>query len=153
MENREGGRLFPFDFFQSLDNMWSTARVILLVSSMSMLASAGSEPACYQRRNDQIILQPNWYACSNTGGSSGVQLCCEFHSIGKSVSHIAITNILILTGRDGDLCGQDSVCRSPEVQEGNEWYVGGCTDKTYEDEGCSYDCSKSKLSTYLTSDP
>ena len=85
--------------------------------------SADSKHTCYFRRNDQISIgDQSYFQCNNTDKSNGgAQLCC----------------------RDGDQCGQDSICHTSEAGDANStWYVGGCTDGTYDDPVCRTDCSE-----------
>lgn len=98
----------------------SSVAAVLLFALTAFADSSAS--TCYYRRQDQILVKKDWQVCGNTAtGSNGASLCC----------------------RNGDLCGEDSLCRSTNVQEGNEWYVGGCTNKDYKGTICNKACSKS----------
>jgi hypothetical protein len=100
--------------------MFAYSPAALLLVALSVLAEASSD-TCYLRIDDQIRVKHDWFACSGTSKTpSGASLCCQ----------------------DGDMCGPDMICRTPDVKEGNEWYVGGCTDKAYNDPVCTQDCSK-----------
>ena len=96
-----------------------------LLFALPAIVQASSDSTCYYRRNNHIVVKHDWFAC---GASSGADsLCCK----------------------NGDLCGPDSLCRSPDVQEGNEFYVGGCTNKEYKGTVCNKACSKSCRSSTL----
>ncbi|KAK1050092.1 hypothetical protein LTR74_017137 [Friedmanniomyces endolithicus] len=42
---------------------------------------------------------------------------------------------------NGAQCGVDSLCYMPGGTGGNEWFVGGCTDRTYGDPVCRGNCT------------
>ncbi|KAK5164845.1 uncharacterized protein LTR77_009509 [Saxophila tyrrhenica] len=92
------------------------AAALLLAVSVFTVAA---DDTCYLRRKDQIITKNDWVSCPNTGSSSGDSLCC----------------------RKGDVCGPDSLCHTPTVKDGNEWYLGGCTNKDYKGSVCNKACS------------
>lgn len=79
---------------------------------------------CYWRRQDQVIFKDHgdWFACNNTAThNGGAELCC----------------------RNDSECGESSICKAPdEGENGSQWYVGGCTDKSYTDPICRKSCSK-----------
>ena len=98
--------------------------VLSAIAFFALSVSADSKHNCYWRRLDQVVIEDQgWFQCNNTQQTSGgAQLCCK----------------------DGDECGQDSICRTSDTaNSGSEWYVGGCTDGTYNDPVCRKDCSKS----------
>lgn len=81
------------------------------------------QKTCYTSAFGEISLQPGWYACEGTATSpGGAETCCLPNS----------------------LCGPDSLCRIPpsEGKTTDNWYLGGCTDETYEDPVCRTECCK-----------
>jgi hypothetical protein len=91
------------------------ATVVLFAAS-----TLADSPTCYLQRDDQIVVKHDWVAMPGTELASGrAQTCC----------------------REGDSAGPDSICRSSHVVDGNEWYIGGCTDSAYNAGTCeSYCC-------------
>lgn len=93
-----------------------------LLSALSV--SANSQHSCFKRRLDHIAVADNfgYVQCNNTQHSDGgAQLCCK----------------------KGDRCGDDSICHTDDIASGlSSWYVGGCSDGSYEDPVCRKDCSK-----------
>ena len=87
-----------------------------------LLVSAQNDE-CYWRSNNTIIPEPGWFVCQNTEQTSGgARLCC----FGDSE------------------CGEDSLCRMNGAS-GYTYFVGGCTDSTYNDTICSKSCSSKYL--------
>ena len=97
----------------------------LLLSAVSV--SADSKHQCYWRRNDQVVIKDNlgWFQCNNTEKTTGgAQLCCK----------------------NGDRCGDDSICHTDKIDGSNSaFYVGGCSDGTYNDPICRKECCKLEL--------
>ncbi len=95
-------------------------------------AKAKSTPTtlCYIRREGKIErpLDDNFFPCSNSSiPADAPHLCCK----------------------EGDECGTDAICRSQSRPEKmphqySPYYVGGCTDETYDDRMCRSDCGKSR---------
>lgn len=105
----------------------------LLLSALSV--SADDKHSCYWRRLDQIVVKDNlgWFQCNNTQTSpGGAQLCC----------------------RNGDRCGDDSICHSDAIADSlSAWYVGGCSDGGYSDPVCNRNCSESNRTCTTTPIP
>ncbi|KAK1810847.1 hypothetical protein LTR12_014806 [Friedmanniomyces endolithicus] len=94
----------------------STLRFLLF----AFLPASTSADNCYWRSQYIINDVTGWFACNNTQvKSGGAQLCCL----------------------NGAQCGADSLCYMPGGTSGNEWFVGGCTDRTYGDPVCRGSCT------------
>ncbi|KAK1093879.1 hypothetical protein LTR48_001437 [Friedmanniomyces endolithicus] len=86
----------------------------------AFLASSTSADNCYWRSQNIINNVTGWFACNNTQvKSGGAQLCCL----------------------NGAHRGEDSLCYMPGGTGGDEWFVGGCTDRTYGDPVCRGSCT------------
>ena len=100
-----------------------------LAVALLLAIEFASADQCYWKATDQARKDGNWFSCgTNTAQKSGgAELCC-------------------MTGSE---CGEDSICRaSSNGTAGSEWYVGGCTDSTYNDPACRDDCSVSIFFTF-----
>lgn len=88
----------------------------LLTSLWFLHASA----ACYFRSSSSVIRADEWNTCNNNSEivAGGANLCCNY-------------------ARDS-VCGDGGLCR----QDDGLFYVGGCTDSTYQDPVCRTSCSE-----------
>jgi hypothetical protein len=81
-----------------------------------LAATTAMAQNCFWRSDSQISAQDKWYACNNSRATEdGAQVCCK----------------------SKEQCGPDSICL-----ESRGFYVGGCTDATYDDPVCRMSCSQ-----------
>lgn len=79
-------------------------------------------PTCYVNTLSKIRSNPDFEPCG--GSSDAGAFCCH----------------------KDDICLEDSICHftSTQIVQGTSgYYVGGCTDETYNDPACSRSCSES----------
>ena len=81
--------------------------------------------ACFNIVNEEIVLGPPMIHCNNN--TSGVSACCN----------------------DGDSCLEYSICHfthpSPSDKSKSGFYIGGCTDPSYDDPVCLRQCGMVSL--------
>lgn len=77
---------------------------------------------CYCENAGQIVeCGMDSSPCSGSKSDSGVSLCCV----------------------PGDTCGADSICHfTRRVEDASGFYLGGCTDPTFQDPLCAGQCCK-----------
>ena len=99
--------------------------VYTLASALFAAAAIAQTPPtqCFWKGGNNIVAEgyPGWFACNNTQVQpGGANLCCL---------------------NDSE-CGEDSICHYPNGSEGGSgWFVGGCTDGSYNDPVCPRACS------------
>jgi hypothetical protein len=92
--------------------------LLLILPFVSLVASI-----CYcVRDNDIFDCSSTETACGNASSvDTGAQLCCV----------------------NGDQCGADSICHfAKPIANTSGYYLGGCTDPTYNDPVCQKHCSQ-----------
>lgn len=85
--------------------------------------SSLAEATCWCRQDGNIIdCSTTETACPNSSSvDGGAQLCCV----------------------SGDICGEDSLCHFNKlIANTSGYYLGGCTDQSYNDPVCQGVCSK-----------
>lgn len=96
---------------------------LLLLLSLLPSALSSSSQVCYWANQNTVSVEDAssaWFACNNTQlRAGGAQLCCL----------------------NGGQCGEDSICHTVSSSDGGSgWYVGGCTDPSYQDPVCRTSC-------------
>ena len=99
--------------------------LVLLSGCIALTFAQTPNDQCFWRNSGGTVAESTdgWHVCNNTKTTEkGASLCCL----------------------NGSQCGEDSICHFPGgSQGGTGWYLGGCTDGSYNDPICPKACSES----------
>ncbi|CAK4031565.1 Hypothetical predicted protein [Lecanosticta acicola] len=97
--------------------------VALLCSYIAVTTAQTPDNQCFWKNSAGIVSESTqgWHVCNNTKTTAtGASLCCL----------------------NGAQCGEDSICHFPGgSQGGTGWFLGGCTDGSYNDPICAKACT------------
>lgn len=98
--------------------------LILLSGWIALTLAQTPDDQCFWKNSGGTVAESTdgWHVCNNTKTTEkGASLCCL----------------------NGSQCGEDSICHFPGgSQGGTGWYLGGCTDGSYNDPVCPKACSE-----------